>query len=140
MEFSPEERLRNIGLPVGKIEVNSKLWSHHAYNKLYGRYPIKGELPFDFKYQKIYEILEPDGKSRINRGDVVFIDDWYSVNRECRGQMAVVLEKYRITKYKPHGIFRDYHAAVLIISGPKKGKTRKYPTGKLMNQRRVGVE
>jgi len=138
MVLTNKERLRNWGLPIEPVKVNSKLWSQHAFQKLNGRYPIRGELPFDFTYEKIYEIVEPNEKSRLNRGDVLFLDNWYTVRGDYRGQMVVVLDKYRITKFKPHGLFRDYHAVVMILSGEGKGRIRKYPTGKLMNNRRVG--
>ena len=42
-----------------------------------------------------------------------------------QGCEAIVRDRYRIVKYKPFGIFRDYFAVIEILEGRLAGEIRK---------------
>lgn len=107
--------------------------------------PIEG-------WNYIHEVL-PDSKRMVwRKGDILlfgkgyinrrFYDwrDWFLTKKEkekyqisipeipkyARSQLAVIICRYRITKTKMSGIFRDYGSYVMMISGIVPGHIRKY--------------
>ncbi len=94
-------------IPEGKIETTCET---HKFG--YGRRQ---------KCIKKYEIIDND-KLKLRRGDIIRIPkDRYELSRHYREQFAVVLDRFKITKNKPHGTFIDYGVVLMMISGDKKG-------------------
>jgi len=112
---SDERKLIKWGLPH---EPFTELGESYRFR----RHPHK---VYKFDYTKVYQIVEPSLKSRINKGDVIRIEDSLRVSSLIRGCKAVVRERYRIVKYKPFGVYRDYYAVVEILEGRHKGEIRK---------------
>jgi hypothetical protein len=42
------------------------------------------------------------------------------------GQMAIILGRYRVKKFKWHGIYRDYGTVIMMLSGSSIGHIRRY--------------
>jgi len=73
--------------------------------------------------KKTYEIIDSD-KLELRKGDVIRLpkDTRYRrYAKDSHGEYAVVLERYRITKEKPHGKFYDYGCVLMMITGKNKG-------------------
>jgi hypothetical protein len=67
---------------------------------------------------------------KLRRGDLVRIPDSQKFSKVSRNEFAVVLSRYKYNKYYPGCddkiIFRDYGCEVLFITGPLKGKVRRF--------------
>jgi len=70
---------------------------------------------------------------------MVKLDDCLSVSRKIRNCKAIILEKYRIVKFKPFGIFADYYAIIKLLEGELEGEIRKITPGKLEVIQRGGM-
>ena len=74
------------------------------------------------KCTKTYEIVDSD-RMGLRKGDIIKFDTYYChAPKYAKGHMAVILERYRITKQKPIGVFRDYGAVLMMLGGKKKGR------------------
>lgn len=75
-----------------------------------------------FEYSMEYKFIESENtRIKLKRGDIVKCSDGFIPEREIN-QFAVVLDRYRLIKYKVTNIFTDYAAVIMIITGPSKGK------------------
>lgn len=77
-------------------------------------------------YNFKYEIVEDNPRLGLRKGDIVRFSHSPIFPKEIRGEMGVVLERFKLVKDKGYHTFQDYGAIVMIITGEMKGKIRKY--------------
>lgn len=111
--FSDEERLIKWGLP-------HEPFTEHGISYRFRLFPDRRS---EFDYTKVYQIVKPSKRSKINRGDRVIVDH-VRASRFINRCEAMVREKYRITKYKPFGTFSDYYVIIELLDGRLAGETR----------------
>ena len=107
-------REKDYGLPLGKTidAVASYPYYYHRERKENHQYD----------YRATYEKVDSD-RLRIRRGDIIrFSSCKWTFRKEVRGKYGVIIERYRIIKYKISGTFKDYYAVVLVTSGKLKGQ------------------
>lgn len=100
----------------------------------------------------VNEVIEDSNKSAWRRGDIVKFGsgfwnrscykDWFlneedkfkQLKRDPRipkyafNQYAILMTRYRVVKNKHGSIFRDYGSHLMLLTGPKAGKLRRYFT------------
>ena len=84
-------------------------------------------------YKKIYEIVDSKELS-LRKGDIFRFEDnpvRDKLPSYAIGQFAVILERYRVIKYKEMCTFYDYYAVIMMLSGIKKGHIRKISSDKI---------
>ena len=118
------------------------------------RYNWATKLNYKIHYKVIKEPIS-DEKTKLKRGDIVKFNsmyyekpfgdwkDWFlkskkekeiywtkriDVPKYTHNQYAILLCKYRITKFKLVQIFQDYTSHFMFITGPKIGKIKIYNT------------
>jgi len=112
---SDEKRLIKWELPHEPFNANGKSYR-------FRRHPHK---VLRFEYTKLYQIVKPSLKARINKGDMVIVMHNHKASKLIQGCKAIVRDRYRIVKYKPFGIFRDYFAVIELLEGRLTGEIRK---------------
>jgi hypothetical protein len=85
----------------------------------------KCEKVRDSSYDYDIDLKSKTVKTR--RGDLIKLPSGYKpginwVPKNIQGEFAVILSRFRITKYKSCGIFKDYFARVMVLTGKKKGQ------------------
>jgi len=87
---------------------------------------------------KKYEIVDSD-KMTLRKGDIIIFrgDVPGKYPRYAIGEYGVILERYRITKYKGLGEYKDYGVVVMMISGKKKGHIFKMSSMKIGNSEKL---
>ena len=112
-------REKNYGIPIG--EVFTKTW------RSFSMYP-KGSKHRS-KCPAYYRFVNDNDKLLLRRGDIIQFPN-NNFSKTLRGQFAVVLDRYVLVKFK-YDDFEDYCVVALIISGPDKGKVRRFSSTKV---------
>jgi len=109
-------RQSNYGIPVGEtLRGMHKSFYHQQHGNDNG-------VPYTYQY----EFCDPKNKKLgLRRGDMIRFYDGMRPKYAAR-QTGVVLDRYKIVKFK-YATFHDYHALIMMTSGPKKGHVFRMP-------------
>lgn len=104
-------RKENFGIPLGhKFPGTSRSFGNlgrkvHTYNYIYE-----------------YEMVDSNPRMEYQRGDIIKFSAHSDLPVWKKNGFAVVIDRYRIVKYKGT-IYRDYCTVLMMITGAKKGHT-----------------
>jgi len=110
------------------------------------------DYPADVEFSHAIELVKDSTKSRNRIGNIVKInssfrkktfDDWkewfltkYDKRKRrtkipwaplyCSNEYGVIVNRYRIVKHKGYVTFRDYGIIIMMISGPKIGRVKRF--------------
>ncbi len=107
-------RKMDYGLPLGKT-ITKQASSPYSMRT---RGIVRHEY---YDYSATFERVDTD-RLRIRRGDIIRFASQYKFKKAVRGELGVIIERYRIIKYKLNGTFKDYYAVVLVTTGKLKGQ------------------
>jgi len=114
------------GIPLGK-KIKG-MWNP------YNRMKTKSD---GIEYTKTYEIVDSE-KMTLRKGDVFQFRT--SIPNKfpnyAVGEFAVILERYKITKFKNH-TYNDYGSVVMMLTGKKKGHIFKVQSAKISVSERL---
>jgi hypothetical protein len=104
----------NFGIPLGEIL--------HGTSKSFGN---RGRKSHTYNYKYEYQMVETNPRLSFIRGDVVLFNNTRFFPIWKRNNFAVVIDRYRLVKYKGITTYRDYCLVLMMITGDKKGRTFK---------------
>ena len=109
-------RQENYGFPIGQRirKVGISDWRYRKY------------IAFANDYDAEYEFVDTKNSTcKLKRGDIAYAGASSSIPKFMQCEFVVVLDRYRIVKYKRMSTFRDYGAVLMVLTGPNKGRVGK---------------
>lgn len=83
------------------------------------------------KSNKRWEIVKDNKRLKLRKGDIIKIPFNSSYPEFAKGQLAVILDRYRIVTPSFHGYFYDYGMIFMYLTGKKKGEIRRLSGGRV---------
>jgi len=130
-------------------------WEHEAFDDHYYGSKMWGGRVHNSNHPTRYETVQDSKRLGSRKGDIIrfgsgfyerpFGDwrDWFLASREDKkifwqrkesvpiyaiNQYAIIANRYRWIKYKDYKTFMDYGAIIMMTTGPKACRSRKYYT------------
>ncbi len=104
-------RKENFGIPLGQ--------KFHGTSQSFGNL---GRRVHTYDYTYVYEMVDSNPRLEYQRGDIIRFSKHGSLPKWKRSNFAVVIDRYRKTKFKGT-VYRDYCTVLMMITGAKKGHT-----------------
>ncbi len=108
---------------------NTKYKTIHTVIKTAQRYTrryMPRYMPYKYEYKAEYQIILDNSRLKHKVGDIIQFNDFHNVVNYARNQFGVIVERYRWVKYKPERTYYDYGSIIIILSGNRQGKLRKF--------------
>ena len=112
-------RQENYGLPIGQM-IKKMAKKYNSPKRTY--LGVSTCTEFNCKY----EFVESHGEDvspnlKLRRGDIAYVRPTSAAPKFMFNKYVVVLDRYRVTKYK-YNDFHDYGVVLMVITGPDKGR------------------
>ena len=69
--------------------------------------------------------LRTNTKAQVRKGDIIKLPDSKGIPKFARGCLGVITRRYR-TERRLEQVYYNYGAEIMLLDGPKKGKTIPY--------------
>jgi len=79
-----------------------------------------------YSYRARFDWVEDSPRLRLREGDIIKFNNSIRYPSYARNQLGIILRRYKWTKFKSFGIYRDYGAEVKMLSGRRTGYIRRF--------------
>ena len=123
-------------IPLGK---HSIVWYDKGPQRYRGFRNKPSKKVIKRKITVKYSIVD-NKRLKLRKGDIIRFEKdpcHGKIPLYAIGQFAVILERYKIRKEKHFGIFNDYGAVIMMLTGKKKGYISKFSSSKMSSSNKL---